>query len=288
MRAAVVIAGICFLALPAWADDTSQLPSQSRPGRVHQGGQGVDRDGGPAVVDPTENVKALSEAANRRQDDLRLASEKYLQSRIDALEAVGRLRDDAIQNQINATTLRLDDLAKLRAEYAEKLSIAEAKRIDAIRAVDVNAVAVASTRATDQAQVLATQVSQSAEALRTLVATTASTVAASQQQLANTLSARLTTLEQAGYQQAGTAKFQDPQLAALVVEVKALSEANRNIRGVDTGRSDVVGWLVAGIMLLVMIAGSVIAVVTMARRSPPVQPILPVEPVYDPPRRSRR
>lgn len=236
-------------------------------------GQGVDRYGGP-VVDPTENVKALSEAANKRQDDLRQAYEKMFQIQLTALNDTSKLRDEiekerSVNNRElrEAEIRRIDAEAKLRSEYSEKLSVAEAKRIDAIRVVDVNAVAVASQRASDQATVLATQVAQSAEALRTLVATTAATVAASQQQLANTLSARITTLEQAGYQQQGTAKFQDPQIAALVSEVKALSEANRSSLGVGAGRGDVIGWIVAGILLLIAIVGSIGVIITIFIRS---------------------
>ena len=76
-------------------------------------GLGVDASGGP-VIDPTENVLAVIESAVKRQDDLREAEMRRV-------------------NQIEA----------LRAEYQEKLALAEAKRIDAIRAVDVAAVDVA-------------------------------------------------------------------------------------------------------------------------------------------------
>ena len=251
------------------------------------GGQGIDRFGGP-VVDPTENVKALSEAASRRQDDLRQAFEKQVELQLKSIALIDKLRDETEQLRSvasrelrDAEIKRIDNEAKLRSEYSEKLSNAEAKRLDAIRVVDVNAVAVASQRASDQASVLATQVSQSAEALRTLVATTAATVAASQQQLANTLSARITTLEQAGYQQAGSAKFQDPQLASLVAEVKALSARQADVAGVGQGRGDVIGWIVAGILLLIAIVGSIGVIITIFIKSrAPVQPILPVEPVY--------
>jgi hypothetical protein len=247
--AAALVLLTLFTAGPIFAQEdevsTSGAPSPSRPGR-HALGVNSPGDG----FDPSDNVKALSEAANKRQDDLRLADEKLTKALLDAQEKINAFRAEQAKELSAAQDRRIDENSKLRAEYNEHLAVAEAKRIDAIRAVDVNAVAVASTRATDQAQVLATQVSQSAEALRTLVATTASTVAASQQQLANTLSARLTTLEQAGYQQAGKQTFQDPAFVALVAEVKTLAAARTETVGSAAGRGDVIGWIVAGIVLL--------------------------------------
>ena len=141
----------------------------------------------------------------------------------------------------------------LRADYDEKLRQAEAKRIDAIRAVDVNAVAVASQRASDQAQVLANQVSQSAEALRTLVATTAATVAQSQQQLANTLSARLTTLEQAQYEGKGKQAYQDPVLAELVTEMKRSRDMNATSAGMRGGSSAVIAYVISAISVIAVL-----------------------------------
>lgn len=102
-----------------------------------------------AVVDPTENVKALVIAEIKRQDDLR-----------------------AMQ------FLHLTEVAGLRATYDDKLREAEAKRIDAIRTVDVAAVQRAAEVASDQAEALATQVSTSAAALRSQVESVAIATAA--------------------------------------------------------------------------------------------------------------
>jgi hypothetical protein len=187
-------------------------------------GIGVDSAGSP-VIDPTANVIALVEAESKRLDEARMAESK-----------------------------RVDEQMALRADYDEKLRQAEAKRIDAIRAVDVNAVAVASQRAADQASVLANQVVQSAEALRTLVASTAATVAQSQQQLANTLSARLTTLEQAQYEGKGKQSFQDPTIAALAENVRKLVEVNATTSGARGASASTVAYVIAGISLLVTIA----------------------------------
>ena len=124
--------------------------------------------------DPTENVLKLVDAAVTRLDDLR-----------------------------DAESRRVNEQLALRASYDEKLREAEAKRIDAIRAVDVNAVAVASARADNTATVLANQVSTSAENLRALVASTASANATTLSQITTTLTDRLALLEKSQYEKSG-------------------------------------------------------------------------------------
>ncbi len=124
--------------------------------------------------DPTENVLKLVEAANIRQDDLR-----------------------------EAETRRVNEQLVLRAYFDEKLREAEAKRIDAIRAVDVSAVAAASQRADNAASILATQVANTAETLRALVATTASANATTLSSITTTLTERLALLEKSQYEKAG-------------------------------------------------------------------------------------
>jgi hypothetical protein len=86
----------------------------------------------------------LVQAANRRQDDLR---------------------------EMEARSLRHE--MGLRAEFDEKLRLAESARIDAIRLVDTQQVQRAAEVQAAQALALATQVATSAEALRTQVATSA-------------------------------------------------------------------------------------------------------------------
>ncbi len=174
-------------------------------------GQGVDYRGSP-VIDPTENVKALSAAADKRQDDLRSLDAK-----------INALREE-----------HLKEIMNLRADYETQLRIAEAKRIDAIRLVDTTAVAVQNERAVatattlaktvqDSAQVLSAQVTKSADDLRTLVATTAAESSRSLQQ----------------------------QFAAITTRLSALEQGSVNTSGVGAGRSDVVGWAVGGLMLLI-------------------------------------
>lgn len=172
--------------------------------------------------DPTGNVLQLVDAANRRQDDLREAESR-----------------------------RVNEQMALRAEYDEKLRDAEAKRIDAIRAVDVNAVGVASERAAQQATVLANQVAASAETLRALVATTASANAQQLAQITTQFTDRLALLEKAQYEGTGKQSVADPQMAGLLLEIKALRESGFQASGMKV----MVGWLVAGVFLIIAVAG---------------------------------
>ena len=115
----------------------------------HPPGPGVDAYG-QAVVDPTQNVRDLVNAAVLRLDDLRDAHSRH-----------------------GAEVLAI------RAAHYIEMRDAEGRRIDAIRAVDVAAVQQAAQVSATQASTLAAQVATSAETLRTQVAAaaTASTVA---------------------------------------------------------------------------------------------------------------
>lgn len=176
--------------------------------------------------DPTGNVLLLVEAAVKRIDDLR-----------------------------SADMIRMNEQMVLRAEFASKLSEAEAKRIDAIRAVDVNAVAVASERASQQATVLASQVSTSAETLRALVATTATANAQQLSQITTQLTERLASLEKAQYEKTGGSAVTDPQMISALAEIKSMRETMFEKQGNGSGMRDVVGWIVAGIFLLISVVG---------------------------------
>lgn len=191
----------------------------------------IGKNGAP-VIDPTANVMSLVEASVQRQDDLRAAESR-----------------------------RVDEQANLRAEHAKELSIAESKRIDAIRAVDVNAVAVASERATAQAAVLATQVTASADALRALVSTTATTMATAAEKFSAQLTERLALLERAQYESKGRSGVSDPMMAELVAEVKKLSAAGVAGPAKSAGAQAMWGYIVGGLGFVAMLLGIAIALV---------------------------
>lgn len=263
-----VITIVVLLAL-TWSASAQQ--TEGRPG------VGVDARGGQ-VIDPTENVKALNEAANKRQDDLRAAQEKLIQTQLQAAEKISELRYLHAQELATLQAKKLEDEAKLRADHATQLSVAEAKRIDAIRAVDVNAVAVANQRTSEQATALQTQTTQSAEVLRNqvarsaedlraLVATTAATALQNQQQQFAGLSTRITTLEQAQSEGKGKQTIQDPAFTALLAEVRNLSQSRAATSGIGEGRSDVIGWIVGAVSVVVSLLVAGFAFMNMRSKS---------------------
>src|ERR1035437_7545045 len=97
------------------------------------GGPAVDKAGN-AVVDPTSNVLQLVAAAIQRQDDLRTSETRHIK-----------------------------EIVTLRAGYDEKLREAEAKRIDAVNAVNVTTSQQATKDAETRAATLAATVATSAE-----------------------------------------------------------------------------------------------------------------------------
>jgi hypothetical protein len=124
-------------------------------------------------ADPTKNVLDLVQAAIKRLDDLATERGNTLESK---LQRVDDLRDSRIADLHELLILEREhirQLADIRADYDKQLRIKETERIDAIRAVDVQAVQRAAEVSATQAQTLATQVQASAETLRTQVATTA-------------------------------------------------------------------------------------------------------------------
>jgi hypothetical protein len=185
------------------------------------------------LIDPTANVLEHEKQAVKRIDDL-------LAAKIRRITEVTNIEIKRLDDLRFAESRRVDEEAAMRENFAEKLRDAEAKRIDAIRAVDVNAVAVASERASAQASVLATQVIQSADALRTLVATTASTMAQQQDQSSRQFNDRLAQLEKAQYENKGKSGIADPQLLDLASEVKALRLSGAGRTGEGKGMSNIV------------------------------------------------
>jgi hypothetical protein len=118
------------------------------------------------VVDPTANVLDLVAAGNQRQDDLRAMEGAHIR------DLIG-LRAGEAERRITATQY----VDGLRDEHAKELRIAEAARIDAIRAVDVGNVQQAAEVQANAQSILANQVAAAAEAMRTQVAAAASAAA---------------------------------------------------------------------------------------------------------------
>jgi hypothetical protein len=176
------------------------------------------------IIDPTENVLKHVEGAVKRLDDIQQANGTRL-SEIICLN-VKRIDDLRV-----AESRRVDEEAIMRAEFAEKLRDAEAKRIDVIRAVDVNAVAVASERANAQAAVLADQLAKSNESNRSLVQLIQTAFSTQLDAITKTFNERVGIVEKAQYENKGKTGVTDPIYTELLQEVKALKTSGATHSG---------------------------------------------------------
>lgn len=146
------------------------MPTQGTPGL------GVDARGG-AVIDPTENVKALSEASNIRQDDLRQAADRLTEEKVAGI----RRALESMHNEM-----------QLRDSHAREIRELESKRLDAVRTVDQQTAAIAAERQQNAITLLNNQQAATADNLR---AQTASQFAG--------VNERIAALEKAQYTGAG-------------------------------------------------------------------------------------
>lgn len=183
--------------------------------------------------DPTLNVSNLLKEAVKRIDD------------------VTGVQDERLDEKIENEKTHIREILTLRADYDEKLRDAEAKRIDAIRAVDVNAVSVASERATQSASVLATQVTASAETLRALVATQATTTATQLTQIITPITDRLALLEKAQYEGTGKSGVTDPIFTKLNDKIESLDKTDSENVGKGIGTKELLAYIAAAIGIAV-------------------------------------
>jgi hypothetical protein len=196
-------------------------------------GKGVDASGGP-VIDPTQNVKDLSEAANRRQDDLREANDKLHASEI---------------KRLDAEASHLKEIAVIREQHAKEIRAAETERLNSIRQVDVTAVRTEADRALAAIQTLAATTATNAENLRNALNATAATIAKSTSDTVSQITERIAALEKSSYEGVGKQRLADPQMAELLAKVELM-------RGTSAGGIDqvtkviiaAVGLAIAGAM----------------------------------------
>jgi hypothetical protein len=205
---------------------------------------------GEIHVDPTANVLSLVEAAVKRLDDIANIREKY-DDKVEDIRAKLRV----------AEIIRIEETTKISLDYMEKLSVAEAKRIDSIRLVDVSNVAIANERSVQQASVLASELSESREILRTLI-TNSSNVAATQLETAvKAMTARILALEQSAYTGAGKQLLTEPMLNELAVETRNLKESRDEGSGVAKKNIVMVSWIGMGVMALLGLASLIFTIV---------------------------
>jgi len=217
-------------------------------------GPSVDRSGN-TVADPTDNVRGIVEASVKRIDDMR---EQDTQLWTLIRESDIRRADDLREA---GKTLNL-----LARSYEEKLREAESQRIDAIRSVDVGAVAIASERSAQQAVILANQVAGSAETLRSLVTSTAAQVAAQLQQTSMLFTERIAALEKVQYESQGKTAVVDPMMTSLMQNMREVLNDQANKGGRSEGMANLWGILAGVIGIVIAVASVGIAVIVMVKR----------------------
>jgi hypothetical protein len=204
------------------------------------------------LLDPTINVQNLLQAAVMRQNDLREAETHRIDERFDK-------EQKRINEMVALRADQLVEISTIRADYERLLTGAEAKRIDAIRAVDVAAVQVERERAYAQAAVLATQVSNSADTLRASMASNAAALATQLSGAVQTLSDRISTLERTSYEGQGKEKRDDPAMARLVELISSMRTELTENRGRGMGANALWGYVIGAIGLIATL-GSIIVV----------------------------
>jgi hypothetical protein len=208
------------------------------------------------VLDPTENVKALTEAANLRQDDLRDLYMKLVE------EKVGRVNDSILTS---------DKISSLRSDHYKEIRHMESDRVDKIRSVDVANAAATATQLLSAVTTLATTAQATAETLRNQVAATAAAVASQTERVVNPILERVALLEKSSYTGAGKQAYQDPMMMELVAKMNSLLESRAGGVGRTSGISATTAMLVSAVVLvcgLLTIGGFVF----MGRSAPAIPP----------------
>ena len=126
------------------------------------------------LIDPTANVLLFAAEKDRRQNDLRESESKALRREM-----------------------------KLRAHYDAKLRKQERNRLDAIRLVDQGNVDKAADRVLAAVQTLAATNKTDTETLRSLVASTAATLATQHEATVRGINDRIAILEKSSYEGKG-------------------------------------------------------------------------------------
>lgn len=229
-------------------DVSPTKPSRRRPKRWRDNGRkgvGVDVFSEPAF-DPSENVKALSEAASKRQDDLRNASKELTDAKLEHLKEIGTLRAGY-----------QEAIGKSREEYQEKISHAESGRLDSIRQVDREEVAKTAVAANTAITTLAKQTTDLATTLQKQVADTAQAAEARNSATYTDVNKRLSALELSSSEGKGKQTVVDPQMDKLTILVETLARNQAMGTGKQEGSSAV--WIgltaVAGLVLTALAIG---------------------------------
>jgi hypothetical protein len=167
---------------------------------------GVDASGGP-VIDPTKNVLDLTNAANKRQDDLREMHNRYIAAKID---------------QLQETVKRVEQVSELRADHAREVSLIHQAHDREIHKMEQDK--LAAFRASDEMARI-TEANRSLAAIQVVERTLNSTATALASQNAENnveVNRRLAALEKSSYEGAGKGTGAKNTVAYVVLAVGLL------------------------------------------------------------------
>ena len=231
-------------------------------------------------LDPSQNVKDMVMINHHHDDELRMLIKE---------------REDDLRK---AEAKRVDGLYKALIEHFTELGNKEASRLDSIRQVDVLNQAAAAKSALDAIQALAVITTTNADNLRNTLTNTSASNAKQVSDLAASIAtstaasfdaqaARIAALEKSSAEGIGKGRVIDPQLEQLASRVVFLEKTSSEVVGKERvmnpqwddmlkeikmlllakaagggevkGRTDVIGWIIAGIMFIIAISTFVLA-----------------------------
>jgi len=191
---------------------------------------GIDAFGG-AVIDPTENVKALAESAAVHQDKIHSITQQLNEARISHQKETGELRE----------------------RFQTLLRDAESARLNSIRQVDREDVSKMTAQFLSALATISSTANTTAETLRAQVATTAQTQATSLANSMGEVNKRLSAVELAQSEGKGKQQVVDPALTEALREVRSLSIRSNTAQGSGEGATKMWGYVVAAIGLILMV-----------------------------------
>ncbi|HEV8216973.1 MAG TPA: hypothetical protein VGP95_14095 [Gemmatimonadaceae bacterium] len=218
------------------------MPQPKRGGKA---GMGVDAHGGP-VIDPTENVIALNEAANKRQDDLRQGAKE--------------LSDAKIAHQ--------KEIGDLRATHAKETRTFDNDRWDKIRSVDMANAAATATQILQAVNTNAAAQERTAQTLRDQVATTATAAENRQAAFAADMVKRLSAVELSMSKGEGKQQIADPASERTAMLVERLITQQAAGTGKTDGADQTWKWIA-------LVAGLALAFLSYQNRAAPAAPTAP-------------
>jgi hypothetical protein len=167
---------------------------------------------GNAAFDPTANVNALFAAGNERQDDLRIAEQRFNAAEISHVK----------------------EIVKLNESHSLQMSTKESSRLDSVRQVDVLAGATNAERTLEAVKTLAQQTAANADNLSKTLTSTAAAVAEQFTRVIAEITTRIAAVERSQYEGVGKAAIADPAMKEMVDQLKALTSAQAERAGKAT------------------------------------------------------